>query len=146
MFVEVYEKVLWIAEQHRLAGNAVLSTTSAGYADVPERQKSLAQWTSELHSAVEPSPISAVHANNRHMKDPFPDRYAFTFKKKLPANAIETYYFVNPAGRCASGTLTYGRIDVTGILKIIGSVVKTMPAPTLGRRPALCGVRHTRGR
>ena len=42
VFVEVYEKVLWIAEQHRLAGNAVLSTTSAGFADVPERQKSLA--------------------------------------------------------------------------------------------------------
>ena len=114
VFVEVYEKVLWIAEQHRLAGNAVLSTTSAGYAGVPERQKSLAQWTSELHKRRRTIADFAVHANNRHMKDPFPDRYAFTFKKNLAPGAVESHFFINPGARCTAGTLFSGRIDVRG--------------------------------
>jgi len=114
VFVEVYEKVLWIAEQHRLAGNAVLSTTSAGFADVPERQKSLAEWTSELHKRRRTIADFAVHANNRHMKDPFPDRYAFTFKKNLAPGDLESHFFINPGARCTAGTLVYGRIDVRG--------------------------------
>ncbi len=114
VFVEVYEKVLWIAEQHRLAGNAVLSTTSAGFADVPERQKSLAQWTSELHKRRRTIADFAVHANNRHMKDPFPDRYAFTFKKNLAPGDLESHFFINPGARCTAGTLSFGRIDVRG--------------------------------
>ena len=114
VFVEVYEKVLWIAEQHRLAGNAVLSTTSAGFADVPERQKSLAAWTSELHKRRRTIADFAVHANNRHMKDPFPDRYSFTFKKNLAPGDLESHFFINPGARCTAGTLSYGRIDVRG--------------------------------
>ena len=114
-FVEVYESTLWRAEQERIAGNAVLSTSIEGYAEVPERQKSLAEWTRELHTRRRAISEFPAHAQNRHMKDPFPYAYVFTFKKNLPANALETYYFVNPARRCASGTLTYGRIEVTGI-------------------------------
>jgi hypothetical protein len=114
VFVEVYEKVLWISEQHRLAGNTVLSTTSAGYAGVPERQKSLAQWTSELHKRRRTIADFASNADNRHMKDPFPDRYTFTFKKNLAPGVVESHFFINPGARCTAGTLFYGRIDVTG--------------------------------
>jgi hypothetical protein len=114
VFVELYEVTLWRAEQERLAGNAVLSTSAAGYAEVPERQKSLAQWTQELHNRRRAISQFADHSDNRHMKDPFPFDYTFTFKKDLAANAVETYYFVNPAARCAAGTLAYGQIEVTG--------------------------------
>lgn len=114
VFVEVYEVTLWRAEQERLAGNAVLSQSVDGYADVPERQKSLAAWTSELHARRRTIAGFPAHAATRHMKDPFPDQYTFHFNKDLAVNAVESYYFVNPAARCASGTLSSGQIDVTG--------------------------------
>jgi hypothetical protein len=48
------------------------------------------------------------------MKDPFPDRYAFTFKKNLAPGDLESHFFINPGARCTAGTLVYGRIDVRG--------------------------------
>jgi hypothetical protein len=114
VFIEAYESTLWRAEQERLGGNAVLSTVVEGYAEVPERQKSLAAWTNELHLRRRAISQFPAHAQNRHMKDPFPYDYLFTFKKDLVPNAVETYYFVNPAARCAAGTRAYGTIQVTG--------------------------------
>lgn len=111
VFVEFYEKVLWVAEQERRLGNAVLSTT-----DVPERQKSLAQWTNELHKRRRTIAGFVANANNRHTKDPFPDSYMFTFKKNLAPGAVESHFFINPGARCSSGTLFSGRIDVTAPL------------------------------
>jgi hypothetical protein len=113
VFVEVYEKILWIAEQER-RGKKALSTTAAGFADILERQKSLAQWTSELHKRRRTIADFASNANNRHMKDPFPDSYTFTFKKDLASGDIESHFFINPAARCTSGTLYSGQIDVVG--------------------------------
>jgi hypothetical protein len=114
VFVEVYEKVLWIAEQERRLGKAALSTTGWGFANVPERQKSLAQWTSELHKRRRTIANFTSNADNRHMKDPFPDSYTFTLKKDLASGELESHFFINPAARCASGTLYSGQIDVVG--------------------------------
>jgi hypothetical protein len=115
VFVEAYEAVLWRAEQERYLGNAVLSTVAAGYASVVERQKGLGDWTRELHQRRRAIAGFAANALVRHMNDPFPDSYTFTFKKDLAPGAVESYFFINPAGRCASGALSSGRINVTGI-------------------------------
>ena len=48
------------------------------------------------------------------MKDPFPDRYAFTFEKNLAPGVTESHFFINPGARCTAGTLFYGHIDVRG--------------------------------
>jgi hypothetical protein len=114
VFVEVYGDVLWKVRQDKLLGATVLSTSAAGFADVPERQKSLSQWAAELHARRRTIAGFAANANNRHMKDPFPASYTFTFKKNLALNAVESHFFINPAARCASNTLHSGRIDVTG--------------------------------
>jgi hypothetical protein len=115
VFLEAYEAVLWKAEQSRRAGNPVLSTTIDGYAEIPERQKTLAQWAAELHKRRRSLATLAGNDTNRHMKDPFPASYTFHFKKNLAAGQLESYRFVNPAARCAAGTLASGRIDVTGL-------------------------------
>ncbi len=113
VFFEAYEGVLWRAKQER--GTRVLSTTAAGFsADVAHR-KSLAQWTAELHKRRRTIAGYAENAENRHMKDPFPTSYEFTFKKNLAPGAVETYRFINPAARCAAGTLASGRITITGL-------------------------------
>jgi hypothetical protein len=115
VFVDAYELILWRAEQERYLGNAVLSATVAGYSSVPERQKRLGEWTRELHKRRRTIAGFAANAQTRHMQDPFPDTYTFTFKKNLSPGAIESHFFINPAARCSSGTLYSGRIDVTGI-------------------------------
>jgi hypothetical protein len=48
------------------------------------------------------------------MDDPFPDHYLFTFNENLAPNAVETHNFINPAARCATGSLASGRINVVG--------------------------------
>ena len=80
----------------------------------PSGRRAWRQWTSELHKRRRTIADFAVHANNRHMKDPFPDRYAFTFKKNLAPGDLESHFFINPGARCTAGTLSYGRIDVRG--------------------------------
>jgi hypothetical protein len=115
VFVEAYEAVLWKAEQERRRGNAVLSTTVAGHAQDPSYQYSLAQWTALLHKRRRTIAGFAANATNRHMADPFPDHYVFTFNKDLAPNVVESYRFINPAARCASGTLASGRINVRGL-------------------------------
>ncbi|MBK9037209.1 MAG: hypothetical protein IPL61_39190 [Myxococcales bacterium] len=121
VFLEVYELALWRALQERVSlGQTYLSTSAAGYADIPERQKSLADWTAELHARRRTIANDVSNANNRHMKDPFPDSYTFHFKKNLnPATVLaESYFFINPAGRCThpgaprSGNLNYGQVTV----------------------------------
>lgn len=114
VFVEAYEAVLWHAEQERATGAAALSTSAAGYAEIPARQKSLAQWADELHRRRRALAGLAGNLANRHMKDPFPASYTFTFKKDLAAGAIESHRFINPAARCGAGTLASGTIEVTG--------------------------------
>lgn len=124
VFVEVYENALWTAEQERMGyvlengssvgPNAVLSTNADGYSEVPERQKSLAEWATELRDRRRTLAGFPVNVANRHMADPHPDAYTFTFAKPLPYGQITSYYFVNPAARCGAGMLSYGRIEVTG--------------------------------
>lgn len=112
VFVEVYENVLWNAEAER--AGAVLSTSADGYSDVPERQKSLADWAVELRDRRRTIAGFPASVPNRHMADPHPAAYTFTFAKDLPAGQTTSYYFVNPAARCASATLRYGQIEVNG--------------------------------
>jgi hypothetical protein len=121
VFLEAYEVDLWRALQERvLLGNAYLSTSAAGYASVPERQKSLADWTAEFHARRRTIANDPSNANNRHMKDPFPDSYTFNFRKNLnPATVLaESYFFINPAGRCTHpgapqvSNLNYGQVTV----------------------------------
>ncbi len=103
-----------------MLGNAYLSTSAAGYASVPERQKSLADWTAEFHARRRTIANDPSNANNRHMKDPFPDSYTFNFRKNLnPATVLaESYFFINPAGRCTHpgapqvSNLNYGQVTV----------------------------------
>ncbi len=120
VFLEAYELDLWRALQERISGAPYLSTSADGYAEVPERQKTLADWTAELHARRRAIANDPANALNRHMKDPFPDSYTFYFKKNLnPATVLsESYFFINPAGRCTHpgapqvSNLNYGQVTV----------------------------------
>jgi hypothetical protein len=114
VFLEAYEHALWQARQQKLLGNTALSTTAAGYADVPSRQKSLAEWSAELHKRRRTIASYTSSTKNVHMRDPYPSPYTFTFRKDLAPGEVQSIYFVNPAARCHSGTNYYGTINVTG--------------------------------
>jgi hypothetical protein len=121
VFLEAYELSLWRALMEKTwLGNTFLSTSTAGFAGTADTQKSLADWTAELHGRRRTIANYASNAANRHMSDPFPDQYIFNFKKNLdPAVVLsESYYFINPAGRCThpsapqTSNLNYGKVTV----------------------------------
>ena len=115
VFLEAYEIALWRARQQRLSGDAILSRSAEGYADVVSREKSLAAWTAELHRRRRTIASYAGNAVHASLRDPFPATYSFTFRKDLAPGAVETIHFVNPAARCTSGTSAYATITITGM-------------------------------
>jgi uncharacterized protein (TIGR03437 family) len=94
VFLEIYEELLWLADNNK-----------AGV--LPTSGKTVGGWADDLHKRR----IDAIYSNFTKAGNPFPTSYTFTFNRTNQTGAQQTFYFVH-GSKCGQGKQEWGAIVV----------------------------------